>query len=105
METPLQVTARHFDAPPALRDHAARRLQKLERFYDGIVDARVVLDDDGGPPDNKKAEITLGVYQKRLSASSSAATHEEAIDDCTEGLRRQLKTYKGKLHSTDQDRY
>jgi putative sigma-54 modulation protein len=106
METPVQVTARHFDASPTLRDHAVRRLEKLERFYDGIIDARVVLDaDGGGPPDDKKAEITLGVYQKRLSASSTASTHEEAIDDCAEGLRRQLKTYKGKLHSTDQDRY
>lgn len=105
METPVQVTARHFDASPALRDHAVKRLEKLERFYDGIIDAHIVLDADGGPPDDKTAEITLGVYQKRLSASSTASTHEEAIDNCAEGLRRQLKTYKGKLHSTDQDRY
>jgi ribosomal subunit interface protein len=105
METPLQVTARHFDARPALRDHATKRLEKLERFYDGIVDAQVVLDADGRPPNDKKAEMTISVYQKRLSATSTAASHEEAIDDCAEGLRRQLKTYKGKLKSTNQDRW
>lgn len=105
METPLQVTTRHFDAPAALHDHATQRLEKLERFYDGIIDAHIILEADGSPPNDKKAEITLSVYQKRLSASSTAASHEKAIDACTEGLRRQLKTYKGKLHSTDQDRY
>jgi putative sigma-54 modulation protein len=105
METPLQVTTRHFDASPTLHDHATQRLAKLERLYDGIVDAHIILESDGRPPDDKKAEITLGVYQKRLSASSTAASHEKAIDACTEGLRRQLKKYKARLHSTDQDRY
>ena len=105
METPVQVTTRHFDAPPTLHDHATQRLEKLERFYDGIVDAHIILEADGSPPNDKKAEITLGVYQKRLSASSTAATHEKAIDDCAEGLRRQLKKYKARLRSTDQDRY
>lgn len=105
METQVQVTTRHFDAPPALHDHATQRLAKLERIYDGIVDAHVILEADGSPPDDKKAEITLNVYQKRLSASSTASTHEKAIDECTEGLRRQLKKYKAKLHSNDQDRY
>ena len=105
METQLQVTTRHFDASPTLRDHAARSLEKLERIYDGIVDAHVILEADGTPPDHKKAEITLNVYQKRLSASSTAASHEKALDECTESLRRQLKKYKGKLKSTDQDRY
>lgn len=103
MET--QMTTRNFDAPEGLHDHATRRLEKLERIYDGIVNAHVVLETDGRPPDDKKAEITLNVYQKRLAASSTAASHEKAINACTEGLRRQLKTYKGKLKSTDQDRY
>ena len=105
METDLQVTTRHFDAPPALRDRAAQRVEKLERIYDGIIDAHVILEADGSPPDDKKAEITVGVYQKRLAASSTAATHEKAIDACAESLRRQLKKYKARLHSTNQDRY
>ena len=105
METPLQITTRHFDARPALHDHAARRLEKLERFYDGIVDAHVILEADGRPPDDKKAEVMINVYQKRLAATSTASSHEEAIDGCAEGLRRQLKTYKGKLKSTKQDRW
>lgn len=101
----IQLTARHFEAAPALHEHARKRLAKLEHFYDGILDARVVLEADGTPPDEKKAEITLNVYQQRLTAGSAAASHEQAIDDCAKRLRRQLIKYKDKLKSKDQDRY
>ncbi len=101
MET--QFTARHFDPTPALRDYAVKRLGKLERFYDGIVDAHVILDTDGAPAADKTAEITLNVYRQRLSANDAAATYEKAIDHCVERLRRQLVKYKSKLKSTDKD--
>lgn len=100
MET--QVTARHFDASPDLREYAAKRLAKLERYYDGIVDARVVLSTDGDAT-SKAAEVSVGVYGQRLVADSKASTHEAAIDSCVERLRRQVIKYKGRLRSTDKD--
>ncbi len=99
----LQITARNFDAGPALRDYAARRVEKLERYYDGIVDGHVILSTDGAPGAEKATEITLGVYQQRLTATDQAATHEAAIDGCVERLRRQVIKYKKKLRSTDKD--
>ncbi len=99
----LQISAHNFDASPALRDYAANRIGKLERFYDGIVSAHVILGTDGAPNADKTAEITLGVYQQRLAATDEAATHEAAIDTCVERLRRQVIKYKKKLRSTDKD--
>lgn len=101
MET--QVTARHFDASPALRAYAAKRLAKLERYYDGIVDARVTLGTDGSAAGKKTAEISVGVYGQRLVAEDQAASHETAIDNCVERLRRQVLKYKDRLRSTDKD--
>lgn len=100
-----QITARHFEASPALRDYAGKQLSKLDRFYDGIVDARVVLSQDGDHHENKGAEVTVNVYRKRLSANSTAPTHEAAIDNCIENLRRQVLKYKDKLRSTDKDHH
>lgn len=101
MET--QFTARHFDASPALQEYATKSLSKLERYYDGIVDAHIVLSSNGAPSADKTAEITVGVYQQRLAANDSASTYEQAIDSCVERLRRQLLRYKRKLKSTDKD--
>jgi putative sigma-54 modulation protein len=98
-----QITARHFEANPALRDYASERLSKLERYYDGIMEARVILSEDGGPAAGKSAEIIVHVYQKTLSANSEGTSHEDAIDQCVKALRRQIKKYKSKLRSTDKD--
>lgn len=98
-----QITARHFDADPELRDYASSKLNGLERYYDGITEARVVLSDDGGPATNKSAEIIVHVYQQTLSANSEGSSHEEAIDRCMTAIRRQIKKYKAKLRSTNKD--
>lgn len=98
-----QITARHFEANPELREYAVDKLNKLERVYDGITEARVVLSEDGGPAAGKSAEIIVHVYQRTLSANSQGASHEDAIDRCVKALRRQIKKYKARLRSTDKD--
>ena len=37
------ITARHFTANPTLRPYASARLSRLDKYYDGITDAHVVL--------------------------------------------------------------
>lgn len=96
-----QITARHFEASPALREFASERVSKLERYYDGITDAHIVLSNGGVPSNDKNAEIILSVYRQRLSAKRSASTYEDAIKQCTDQLRRQILRYKAKLRSTD----
>ncbi len=98
-----QITARHFEANPALRQHVADRLSRLERYYDGITEAHVILMKDGTAEATKTAEITLNVYRQQLTASDSAPSHEVAIDHCVERLRRQILRYKAKLRSTNKD--
>lgn len=98
-----QITVRHFDATPQLRDYASQKLGKLERYYDGITDAHVILSDDSSPANGKSVEINLNVFRQTLTARDSADTHEEAVDHCVERLRRQLMRYKAKLKSTDKE--
>ncbi len=98
-----QITARHFDADPTLKEYAESRLAKLERFYDGITEARIILGEDGRPGTSKSAEVVVHVYQQTLSAASNGSTHEDAIDQCVKAVGRQIKKYKAKLRSTDKD--
>lgn len=103
MAFPTQITARHVDVSNRVRQYAEDRTAKLEKFYDGIIDAHVILGEDNSPAEEKTAEINVSVYQKQLSAEDSASTHEEAINLCVDHLRRQLEKYKAKLRSKDKD--
>lgn len=98
-----QITARHFSADSTLKEYAETKLATLERYYNGIQEAQVILGEDGQPGSSKSAEVVIRVYQQTLSASNRGSTHEDAIDQCVKALRRQIKKYKAKLRSTDKD--
>jgi putative sigma-54 modulation protein len=98
-----QITARHVELSDHIRQYVTDRVQKLERFYDGITSVHVILGEDNSPATNKTAEINIDVYQKRLSADDAANTYEEAVNQCIDALRRQLEKYKAQLRSTDRD--
>ncbi|WP_457652378.1 ribosome hibernation-promoting factor, HPF/YfiA family [Rhodocaloribacter sp.] len=98
-----RITARHFRAHPKLQQYASDRLAKLERYYDGITFAHIVLARNSGQVQGEYAEITLNVYRQKLAAEESATTHEEAIDRCVERLRRQIVKYKAKLRDNSKD--
>ena len=91
-----RITARHFNASTRLKEFALTRVEKLERFYDGITDARIVLGKHNASGVNKTAEITLNVRRQSLTAHDQASSYEEAIDRCVNRLRRQIMRYKGK---------
>jgi putative sigma-54 modulation protein len=100
----IQITARHFTASAKLQEHVQTKLSKLEKFYDGITDARVILSQPGGPVEFN-AEVTLNVYKQALVAESKDSSYELALDGCVERLRRQLKRYKDRLRDTGRDEH
>ena len=100
-----EVTFRHFDSVPSLRDHAIKRIQKLTRYYDGITSAHVVLDVEQHDIEQKIAEISLGVFRRTLTARDIAETHEQAINRCVSQLRRQIIRYKDQKRSVNRDQY
>jgi putative sigma-54 modulation protein len=97
-----RITARHFTLREDLKEYIESRMDRLQRYYDGITDARVILTVDRGTPLQRHAEIVVSVFRQQLMAQDVAETHELAIDACVEGLRRQLLRYKSKLRRTDQ---
>lgn len=94
-----RITARHFNASSRLKDFVNARVSKLERFYDGITDARVILSKQKTAGNSKVAEITLNVQQRSIIAQDEAQSYEEAIDRCVARLRRQILKYKAKRRS------
>ena len=93
----LTVQSLHFDASQQLKDFADQKVGKLDRFFDGIISAEVVLSlDKAENTENKVSKITLAVPNDTLVAEKQCKSFEEGIDLACEALRKQLHKYKEK---------
>lgn len=96
----LQMHSIHFDADQKLVDFIQRKADKLDTFYDRIIDGEVFMrlekDDDR---ENKLLEIKLNIPGQQLFAKEKSKSFEAATDEAVEALRRQLKKHKEKLYA------
>jgi putative sigma-54 modulation protein len=90
----LQMHSIHFDADVKLLDFIQKKLDKLETFYDQIVDGEVFLRLNNSKVENKTVEIKLNIPGSQLFAKEEAKSFEGAADEATESLRRQLRKLK-----------
>ena len=95
----LQMHSIHFDADQKLLDFIQKKVDKLETFYDRMVDGEVFLRLNNGGVENKTVEIKLNIPGNQLFAKEEAKSFEEATDLATDALRRQLKKFKLKQAS------
>lgn len=93
----LQVHSIHFDADRKLITFIQKKLDKLETFYDRLVDGEVFLRLNNEGIENKTVEIKLRVPGTLLFAKEQARSFEAATDLASEALRAQLKKFKTKL--------
>jgi len=94
-------TARRFRARPEIKEHALGAVQKLERFYDGIVKASIILSFEGAEKNIKVAEINLHVHGGLLSAKERSEDYRKSVDVVVEKLSKQLAKYKTKVRMKD----
>lgn len=92
----VQVHSIHFDADIKLINFIQKKLDKLDTFYDRMVDGEVFLRLNNEGKENKTVEIKLRVPGNNLFAIEKARTFEEATDLATDALRSQLVKFKTK---------
>lgn len=93
----LQVHSIHFNADRKLIDFIQKKVDKLETFYDRLVDGEVFLRLNNEGADNKTVEIKLNVPGMQLFATEKARSFEAATDQAADALRMQLKKFKTKI--------
>ncbi|HSQ75456.1 MAG TPA: ribosome-associated translation inhibitor RaiA [Bacteroidota bacterium] len=100
----VTFTARHFRPHADVKQHALDTVQKLGKFYDGIVTANVVLSYERATNSVKTAEINVHVYGTVLTAKVKSEDYRKSIDKAAEKLTLQLEKYKAKLRAKDKSR-
>ena len=90
----LNLSGHHVTISPALKEYVSSKLRRLERHYDHVTNAHVVLSVEKL---TKKAEATVHVSGGQLFADSRKDDMYAAIDGLVDKLDRQIKRHKEKL--------
>lgn len=94
----VQVQSVNFKADQKLVDFIQKRMDKLDQFYDRIIDGEVYLKvDNNHTRENKIVEVRVNVPGNDLMVKKECTSFEEATDLATDALRRQLDKHKAKV--------
>jgi putative sigma-54 modulation protein len=96
----IQTQSVHFDADVKLINFIEQKVSKLERFFDHIIAADVILRlENNGQVKDKIAEIKIKVPGTVLIAKETDKSFEAAVDATAEALRRQLIKHKERIRA------
>jgi putative sigma-54 modulation protein len=91
----ITVQSIHFTADKGLLEFIQRKADKLETFYDNIINGEVYLKLENVEDEaNKIAEIKLQLPGNQIFAKEQCKTFEEATDLAIESLRKQIGKHK-----------
>lgn len=93
----ISVQSIHFNADKKLLDFVQKKADKLDQFFDHIINGQVYLKLENTEDEaNKIAEIKLNIPGSSLFAKEQCKTFEEATDLAIESLRKQVDKHKTK---------
>lgn len=89
----LHITGRNFEVTPAIQEYALSKLGKLNKHFDSVIDAQVIL---SIVKLKHIAEITVRAPGKDIHCSEPAESMYAAIDLLADKIERQVIKYKTK---------
>lgn len=96
----VNVHAVNFTVDGKLIDFIQERMNKLEKYYDKVVDADVYLKvEKTSDKENKIVEIKVNVPGDDFMVKKQCKTFEEAVETASESLERLLVKRKEKLRT------
>jgi len=87
------TTARHFDLTPGIRDHARKRIEKLERYLGGVEDVHVILTTE---KHRRIAEISLRARGTEVVGRDESDDMITSIDRVVDRIERQLQRLRAR---------
>jgi putative sigma-54 modulation protein len=87
-----------FDADTKLLDFIQKKADKLDTFYDQIIDGEISMKVENSENRlNKVVEMKINVPGTTMFAKEKNKSFEAAVDEAVESIRRQIKKHKGKV--------
>ena len=96
----IVIQSVHFDASVQLKEFIEKKISKLDKFTDQIVDAEVILKVvKPEVANNKEASVKLNLKNGELFANKTADSFEEAVVQSIEALEKQVLKVKEKAQA------
>jgi putative sigma-54 modulation protein len=89
----LTVTGHHVDVTPSMRNYVEKRLDRIVRHFDKVIDVHCVLTVEKL---DHKAEATLKVSGSSIHAEATDGNMYAAIDMLADKLDRRINKHKEK---------
>lgn len=94
----ITIQAVGFSASERLTDFIQKKANKLDQYFENIVNAEVKLKlEKSNTLENKIVEISLNVPGNDLFAKKNAKTFEQSVDLTIEALKKQVVKYKERI--------
>lgn len=90
----INITFRHVEPSDGLKSYATEKVDRLTKYFDGVVEGHVVL---GLEKIRHIVEVTLQANGTRVNGREENADFYSAIDNVVDKLERQLVRYKEKI--------
>ena len=87
----MKLTGHHIDVTPAMREYVEKKLERVVRHFDHVLDVHCVLTVEKL---EHKAEATLGVSGAVIHADAIDGDMYAAIDGLIDKLDRQVLRHK-----------
>jgi ribosome hibernation promoting factor len=88
------ITTRHFELSDSLRERTEERLLKLQRIFDRILDARVVVTLE---KNRYTAEAIVTANGTPLTSHVTSDSEKTALEQALDKLEMQLRRHKDRL--------
>ena len=90
----MSVTGHHVDVTPALHSYLEKKLERIMRHFDQLIDTHFVLTVEKL---QHRAEATLRVRRETIHALAIDGDMYAAIDALADKLERRVRKHKEKL--------
>ena len=91
----LNLTGHHVDITTALKDYVERKLDRVTRHTDRVIDVHCILTVEKL---RHKAEATVSLVGRKIYADAVEEDMYAAIDALADKLDRRIKKYNEKTH-------
>lgn len=92
----VNISGHHLDLTPPLREYVKDKLKRVERHFDHLISADIVLSIEKV---RQKAEATIHASGANLHAEAVAEDMYAAIDMLADKLDQQTRKHKEKLRN------
>ncbi|MCK4858239.1 MAG: ribosome-associated translation inhibitor RaiA [candidate division Zixibacteria bacterium] len=95
----IKVSGRRFELTDAVKKRATTEIEKLDKFFDNIISANLVLSQANYRIDG---ELSMNVSRSKLVAKATTGDPLATIEMVTDKMAQQLKKHKGKMKDRQQ---